>query len=215
LITNTIDAALRRLRTDRLDVMLLHSCGKDVLERGEALSALVRARDAGKVRFVGYSGANESAAHAATLQDVAVIEASINIVDQHNIDAVLPTCRQRNLGILAKRPIANAAWKPIDAQQGFYKGYAAAYTERFKHLKLKPSDFGIGGPPEQAWPELALRFTMSIPGVHTAIIGTTRPENLRANVAVANKGPLPPDVVERLRAAFRTADPDHTWTAQT
>jgi aryl-alcohol dehydrogenase-like predicted oxidoreductase len=215
LIANTIDASLRRLRTDHLDVMLLHSCGKDVLERGEALGALVRARDAGKIRFAGYSGDNEAAAYAATLSDVAVIETSISIVDQHNIDAVLPACRQRSLGVLAKRPIANAAWKPIEAQQGFYKDYAAAYTDRFKRLDLDPADFGVAGPPQQAWPELAMRFTLSIPGVHTAIIGTTRLENLRANVAVADKGPLPTDVVERLRAAFRSADPDRSWTAQT
>jgi aryl-alcohol dehydrogenase-like predicted oxidoreductase len=215
LIANTIDASLRRLRTDYLDVMLLHSCGKDVLERGEALGALVRARDAGKIRFTGYSGDDDAAAYAAKLPDVAVIETSISIVDQHNFDLVLPACRQRNLGVLAKRPIANAAWKPIEDQQGFYKDYAASYTDRFNRLNLDPADFGIAGPPQQGWPELALRFTLSIPSVHTAIIGTTRPENLRANVAVADKGSLPPDVVERLRAAFRAADPDRSWTAQT
>jgi aryl-alcohol dehydrogenase-like predicted oxidoreductase len=215
LIANTIDASLRRLRTDHLDVMLLHSCGKDVLERGEALGALVRARDAGKIRIAGYSGDNEAAAYAATLSDVAVIETSISIVDQHNIGAVLPACLQRSLGVLAKRPIANAAWKPIEAQQGFYRDYAVAYTDRFKRLNLNPADFGIAGSQEQAWPELAMRFTLSIPGVHTVIIGTTRPENLRANVALADKGPLPTDVVERLRAAFRSADPDRSWTAQT
>lgn len=215
LIANTIDASLRRLRTDRLDVMLLHSCGKDVLERGEALGALARAREAGKIRFAGYSGDNEAAVYAATLGDVAVIETSINIADQHNIDAVLPACRQRDLGVLAKRPIANAAWKPLDDQQGFYKDYAATYTDRLRRMNLNPADFGIPGSPQQAWPELAMRFTLSIPGVHTAIIGTTRMENLRANIATAEKGPLPPDVVERLRAAFRAADPGHSWTAQT
>src|SRR5687768_17160831 len=36
-IRNTVDAALRRLKTDRIDVMLLHSCDLETLKRGEAL----------------------------------------------------------------------------------------------------------------------------------------------------------------------------------
>src|SRR5215208_3463793 len=76
LIGKTVDRSLRRLRTDRLDVMLLHSCDLKTLQLGHALDALVRARDAGKVRFIGYSGDNEAAAYAAGLEDVAVIETS-------------------------------------------------------------------------------------------------------------------------------------------
>src|SRR5215210_2916911 len=64
LITQTVDRALRRLKTDRIDVMLLHTCDKSVLEKGEALGALVAAREAGKIRFVGYSGDNEAVAYA-------------------------------------------------------------------------------------------------------------------------------------------------------
>src|SRR6185436_1148466 len=52
-VTKTVDRSLRRLGTDRLDVMLLHSCDLTTLRKGEALGALARARDAGKVRFVG------------------------------------------------------------------------------------------------------------------------------------------------------------------
>lgn len=48
MIEKTIDAALKRLRTDHVDVMLLHSCGKDVLERGEAVGALARRATPGR-----------------------------------------------------------------------------------------------------------------------------------------------------------------------
>lgn len=215
MIEKTVDAALARLRTDHVDVMLLHSCGKDVLERGEAVAALAKARDAGKIRFAGYSGDNDAAAYAATLPDIAVIETSLSIADQSNIDTVLPACRQRNLGVLAKRPIANAAWKRLADQPGFYKEYAAAYTDRLQQMNLNPAHLGFTAAPEQAWPELALRFTLSIPGTHTAIIGTTNPDNARANIAIADKGPLPLDVVKHIRAAFRNADPDAAWTGQT
>jgi aryl-alcohol dehydrogenase-like predicted oxidoreductase len=215
LITKTVDRSLRQLRTDRLDVMLLHSCDLKPLQKGEAIDALVRAREAGKVRFVGYSGDNDAAEYAASLPDVAVIETSVNLADQVNIDLVLPKTVANKIGVLAKRPVANAAWKDIDQQQGLYKSYAKTYTERLAKMKLDPSALGVSGPPERAWPELALRFTLSQPGVHCAIIGTTNPENAKANIAMADKGPLPAEAVRKVRDAFRRADPQGAWLGQT
>src|SRR3954468_17522256 len=101
-VTKTVDRSLRRLNTDRLDVMLLHSCDQGTLRKGEALGALVKARDAGKVRFVGYSGDNEAAEYAASLPDVAVVQTSINLADQSNIDRVLPAARAHDVGVMAK-----------------------------------------------------------------------------------------------------------------
>ena len=215
LITKTVDRSLRQLRTDRLDVMLLHSCDLKTLQKGDALEALVRAREAGKVRFVGYSGDNDAAEYAASLPDVAVIETSVNVADQVNIDLVLPKTVANKVGVLAKRPVANAAWKDIDQQQGLYKSYAKTYTERLAKMKLDPAALGVSGPPDRAWPELALRFTLSHPGVHCAIIGTTNPDNARANIAMADKGPLPAEAVRKVREAFRRADPQGAWLGQT
>ena len=216
LIERTVDRALRNLRTDHLDVMLLHSCDLRTLQQGEALSALVRAREAGKIRFAGYSGDNEAAAYAATLADVAVIETSVNIADQANVDSVLPAARQHDVGVIAKRPIANAAWKDLSQQVGLYKSYAKEYTDRLRAMRLDVAALGYANvAPEQAWPELALRFTLSQPGVHTAIIGTTNPDNAEVNIAAAEKGPLSADVVMRIREAFRAADPKGAWYGQT
>ena len=91
MIQQTLERALKRLRTDHLDVMLLHSCDLDTLKQGAALNALVEARQAGKVRFVGYSGDNEAARYATTLDEVDVVETSVNICDQKNIEVVLPS----------------------------------------------------------------------------------------------------------------------------
>ena len=218
LIAASIDRSLRRLRTDRIDVMLLHSCELDVLQRGEALEALRRARAAGKIRFLGYSGDNEAATYAAEQPDVAVIETSVSIADQHNIDGVLAVARRRNLGVLAKRPIANAAWKQPEQQPGFYRDYSSIYHQRLARMGLTLEKLGYpdGGAPEAAWAELALRFTLSHPGVHTAIVGTTNPAHVAANVAAAEKGPLPAAQVEAIRAAFARAEEadSEEWIAQ-
>jgi aryl-alcohol dehydrogenase-like predicted oxidoreductase len=203
LIRNTVDASLRRLQTERIDVMLLHSCDLIMLKKGEALGALVEARRAGKIGFVGYSGDNEAAAWAAGQKDVAVIQTSINIVDQTNIDLVLPEARKHNVGVLAKRPIANSAWRGLQAFSSFYPQYVKPYWERFQGLRLTPQDLGFQS--EKDWAEIALRFTIAQPGVHTAIIGTTNPDNARANIAAARKGPLPADAVKKIRDAFKHA----------
>src|SRR5207237_155734 len=162
--------------------MLLHSCDLETLRKGEALGALVDARNAGKIRHAGYSGDNETAAWAAEQPDVAVIETSISFVDQNNIDTTLPVTRRRNLGVL-------------DQSRCSYHDHVRPYPERFEKLGLRPKDLGFGG--DADWPEIALRFTLSQAGGHTAIIGTTNPQNARSNIVVANKGPLPPGVIEQ------------------
>ncbi|MCS7033520.1 MAG: aldo/keto reductase [Phycisphaerae bacterium] len=213
LISRTVDRALQLTRAGVIDVMLLHSCDLKTLQRGEALDALRGAQKAGKVRFLGYSGDNEAAAYAASIADVAVIEASINIVDQANLQTVLPLAQQNHVGIIAKRPIANAAWKDLSRQPGLYKSYAKDYTQRFAQLGLSPQDLGFAG--DGAWPEIAIRFTLSFPQVSSAVIGTTSLENARANFGYVKKGPLPPATVERIRAAFRSADPNGSWKGLT
>lgn len=216
-ITGTVDQALSRLKTDYLDVMLLHSCGLEVLERGDALEALVRARQSGKIRHLGYSGDNEAAGYAVTLPEVAVVETSVNICDQANIDAVLPAAREHEVAVIAKRPIANAAWKEPSEQPGLYRRYAETYANRLARMKIAPADLGFQGGDGDVWAEIALRFTLSQPGVHTAIIGTTNPDHARANLATAAKGPLPKQAVQKLREAFRAAESasGETWAGQT
>ena len=216
-IEQTVERALRRLKTDHIDVVLLHSCDLETLKKGEALGALVEARDAGKVRFVGYSGDNEAAAHAAGLDEVAVIETSVNICDQANIDNVLPEARRNNVGVLAKRSIANAAWKDASEQRGVYVDYAKTYARRLATMAITPADLGFPGEVGAAWSEIALRFTLSQPGITTAIVGTTKTSNVERNLEALSKGALPENVVTELRAAFRRAEAaaGEPWLAQT
>jgi aryl-alcohol dehydrogenase-like predicted oxidoreductase len=203
LITQTVERALKRLRTDHLDVMLLHTCPLPVLEQGDAIAALAKARQAGKIRFLGYSGDNEAAVFAAGLPEVDVLEMSVNVCDQANLETALPKARERNLAVLAKRPIANAAWK--SSQPGLYAGYAQPYAERLRTMHLAPHELGFDSATAAMWPEIALRFTLAQPGVHVAIIGTTNPDNARANLEAADQGPLPAAAVERIRSAFKAA----------
>jgi aryl-alcohol dehydrogenase-like predicted oxidoreductase len=215
LILRTVDRALKLLRTDIIDVMLLHTCDFETLKKGEALGALVDARQGGKIRHAGFSGDNESVAWAAAHPEIAAVEMSLNITDQINIDRGLKEAAKHNVGVIVKRPVANACWKDIETQPGMYKGYARQYTERFAKMNLKPADLGFNGAAERVWPEIALRFAISFPGISTAVVGTTNPANAMANVDYAKRGPLPADVFEKIRSAFRTADPKGEWRGLT
>ena len=201
-IEQTVDRALRRLKTDHLDVMLLHSCEQEVLEKGEAVEALVRARDAGKIRHAGYSGDNDAVLYAAGLDAIDVVETSVNICDQANIDSLLPEAKRCDIGVIVKRPVANAAWLGVGQQPGFYANYTTSYSERFEAMGLDLADLGGDGD----WAEIALRFTLAQDGVTSAIVGTTNPENAKRNIEVAAKGPLPHEVTVAIRSAFARAE---------
>ena len=206
LITASIDRSLQRLKTDHLDLTLLHSCDLDVLQQDEAIDALIKARDAGKTTYIGYSGDNDAAAAAAAMDWVDVIETSVNISDQHNIEQVLPICQQHHVGVIAKRPIANAAWNPLNKQRGLYKEYARVYHERLNKMNVTPHELGYHGHTEIEWPEIALKFTLAIQGVDTAIVGTTSTVNALANIEAVLKNPLREEVVKKIRRAFKDAE---------
>jgi aryl-alcohol dehydrogenase-like predicted oxidoreductase len=87
-----------------------------------------------------------------------------------------------------------------------YTNYAKTYTERLAKMGITPADLGFSGDAAQVWPEIALRFTISQPGVTTAIVGTTRLESVERNLDALSKGALPETAIAELRAAFVRAE---------
>ncbi|MHC4471022.1 MAG: aldo/keto reductase [Planctomycetota bacterium] len=202
-ILASIERSLVRLRTDHLDLIQLHSCEEEVLRRGDAIEALERAREKGYTRFVGYSGDGAAARYAITCGRFDTLQTSLSIADQEAIDLTLPLARERGLGVIAKRPIANAAWIHESLPES---AYIQPYWERLGKLDYE----FLGG--EEAF-STALRFTLAAPGVHTAIVGTTRPGRYAENAALLDAGPLSPEEVERIRGRWREVA-DATWTGE-
>ncbi len=195
LIEKSIERSLRRLRTDYLDLVQLHSCSRKILERGEAIEALQRAKAAGKARYIGYSGDRQAAYYAVTCGAFDVLETSVNLVDQQAIDLVLPHAQARQIGIVTKRSIANAVWRetarPTHPDRRIY-------WERFRRLRY---DFLTKSGDEIA--SIALRFTISIPEVDVAIVGTTQPSRIMQNKKALAQGPLPREQFEMIRKRWR------------
>lgn len=215
LVEASIERSLRRLQTDHVDLVQLHSCSAETLRRGDLVEALERAREAGKTRFIGYSGDGESARYAVESGWFDTLQTSINLADQEALALTLPLARRRGMGVIAKRPLANVAWRigqpPEDGHEDTVldkDGYGDEYQRR---LWLLAYDF-LDAPLQDAV-AMALRFTLSVPGVDTAIVGTTRPGRWQQNAALLDAGPLPERTYEAIRKRWReVAEAD--WVGQ-
>jgi aryl-alcohol dehydrogenase-like predicted oxidoreductase len=198
-IARSIDRSLTRLRTDRLDLVQLHSCSAEIIARGECIDALELAKAAGKTRFIGYSGDGVDALAAVRTGRFDTLQTSINVADQQVLDGALPEAAARGMGVIAKRPIANAAWQ--HAQQPA-NNYHVEYWRRLSELKFPFQRLAM----DEAV-SVALRFTLSQPGVHTAIVGTTKPGRWAQNAALLGAGPLSADELGSIRARWREVAP--------
>jgi aryl-alcohol dehydrogenase-like predicted oxidoreductase len=186
-----VDAALRELRTDFIDIVHLHSCGLPILQAGEVIDALVSARDQGKIGTAAYSGDNEALAWAIASGRFGGVECSVNLFDQASLGAELPRACAQGLGVIAKRALGNAPWRFAERPVG---DYCETYWGRLQQLS-----YDTAGLP---WDELALRFSAFRPEVSCAIVGTSSIAHLRHNIGIVDKGPLPPEVVGAVRQGF-------------
>ena len=204
-ILKSIERSLERLKTDRLDLVQLHSCSESTLRKGEVIDALQTARERGHTRYIGYSGDSRAAHFAVECGAFDTLQTSISIADQEAIDLTVRLARERKMGVIAKRPIANAAWKtghrPIDS-------YHHEYWERLRKLNY---DF-LHGDLEKSI-SIALRFTLSIPGVQTAIVGTKNPERWEQNAKLLEAGPLDEPTFRNIRERWEECAP-RTWIGQ-
>ena len=206
-LLRTIERSLKRLKTDHVDLVQLHSCSEAELRRGDAVDGLNRARERGYTRYMGYSGDGHAARYAVECGAFDTLQTSISIADQEALDLLLPVAVERNIGVIAKRPVANVAWQngnrpPADS-------YGRPYWERLQKLEY---DFLRGDLKESV--AMALRFTLSVSGVHTAIVGTAKPGRFTENAAAVASGPLPKGLVESIHLRWREVAHPH-WTGQT
>jgi aryl-alcohol dehydrogenase-like predicted oxidoreductase len=202
-LLSSITRSLRRLDTDHVDLIQLHSCSLAQLRKGDVIAALERARERGWARYVGYSGDGEAARYAIECGRFDTLQTSVSIADQQALDLTLPLARERRLGVIAKRPLANVAWRHArKPSEPYYQDYWARL--RALDYDFLKGDLAVG---------TALRFTLAAPGVHTAIVGTAKPDRWPANAALLAAGPLPAADVARIRARWREVAPA-SWRGQ-
>ena len=188
-----VDAALQRMKCERLDIVHLHSCPLHVLQQGDVIRALEACVSAGKVGVAAYAGDNAELDFAINSARFGSVQTSISVCDQVNIANRLGGLQSHGMGVIAKRPIAGAVWRQSTRPDTHAEGH---YWDRWQAM-------GLGmALPDANWNETALRFTAFLPGVSSTIVGTSKIDHLKQNLAAIERGPLPPEQQQQLRDAF-------------
>ena len=214
-ILEAIDASLRRLGADYVDLYQLH--GYDPLtpidEALEALDAVVRS---GKARYVGVSNwPAHKIARALGRGEVKGLARIDSVQPRYNLlfrtfeRDLLPLCADEAIAVIPYNPLAGGlltgkhqrgAAPPEGGR--FTLGRAGAmYQARY----WKEHEFdtieavrGVAAEAGMSMATLAVRWVLSNPAITAPIIGASRPEQLVDSLAAAEQGPLPADLKAKL-----------------
>lgn len=205
MLEKSIDRSLKRLQADYVDVIHLHSCSEKILRQGAVIEVLQKAKQQGKTRFIGYSGDRTDARYAVQTGLFDSLMISLNIADQEAIDLVLPEAEERQMGVVVKRPVANVAWIYDTLSE---KAYPYVYWQRLKEL-----GYDFLSDPDRAI-ATALRFALTVPSVHTAVVGTQKPGRWAENAELLRTSALSDQEYENIRARWKQAAGED-WVGKT
>jgi aryl-alcohol dehydrogenase-like predicted oxidoreductase len=210
-IRSSLEASLRRLQTDHVDLFYLHQPDRSVTveETAEALADIV---SAGLAKAVGVSNfAAWQIADLATACDrvgaprPVVAQQLYNLVARRVEDEYAEFATTHGLATIVYNPLGGGLLTgrhrfddaPGEGRFGS-SALSSMYRDRYWNrslfeavdaLSTIASDAGLG------LPELALRWLLSRPLVDAVLLGGSKPDQLRSNIDAAGRGPLSPDVV--------------------
>jgi 1-deoxyxylulose-5-phosphate synthase len=222
-ILDAIDASLRRLGTDYVDLYQLHSYDRNT-PIDEALDALDTVVRSGKARYVGVSNwpAHKIAralgrSDLKHLAHIASVQPRYNMLFRSFERDLLPMCEEEGLAVIPYNPLAGGLLTgkhdrkaPPTAGTRFALGTAARrYQERYwneREFETIESLRPVAAEAGNSMATLALSWVLSNPAVTAPIVGASRPEQLAESLAAVEK-PLPVDLKARLD------DLTHGWRA--
>ena len=223
-IRRSVEASLRRLQRDRVDLIQLHNrvgsgasgalTVEDVL--GPVADGLAAVRAAGLASHVGMTATGETLGVSRVLESGRVETAQVYFnalnpsagwagrvaPDGHDFGGIIDTAASRGVGVIVIRPLAGGALASQSrrhANAGSPGGVIgedyAQDLRRAQRLQALAGEAGLEGPVE-----LSLRFALSKPGVSTVLVGFSDADQLGAALRYTARGPLPTDVVTRVLA---------------
>jgi len=219
-ILDAIDASLRRLDTDYVDLYQLHQYDPQtpIDEALEALDTIVRA---GKARYVGVSNwPAHKVARALGRSELKNIVRFESVQPRYNLlfrnfeRDLLPMSQEEGIAVVPYNPLAGGLLtgkhdRHIPPAEGtrFQLGNAAArYQDRYWHekefetieaLRVIAAEAGM------SMTAMALRWVLSNPAITAPIVGASRPEQLADSIKAAEQGALPDDLKTKLDAITR------------
>jgi len=199
-----IEQSLRRLQTDHLDLVQVHSSPpRSVLEAHGTVEEMQKLRAEGKVRFLGMSSVLPDLLDHIAMGVFDAFQIPWSALQPEHEEAIHAAAKA-GAGTIVRGGVARGAPAPDhdpERQHEFWRRFTLERRGLWERANL---DELLDGASRM---EFLLRFLLGHPDLHTTIVGTSKPEHLAANVAAARKGPLPGDLqdeakrrVERARA---------------
>ncbi len=203
-LASALEASLKRLRSDYIDLYQLHGPPRDVLERGEAFEALERWKGQGKIRFYGVSARTlDDALFCLRNTSVAALQVSFNLLEREAAEQLLPEARAGGVAIIARVPFGRGLLTDAGRVTTGLRTDDPRITARAA-VERKRLCFLIEGQ-RRSWTEAALRFVLDHEGVSTVIPGTKSPAHLEQNLAAGQATPLSRDEMRRIWADGSTS----------
>ncbi len=210
-LRNSLEASLRRLRSEYVDVFQLHDPPLDLLEQDDSImTALHNFQDEGKIRIIGISTRTPADSLIAVERlGFKSVQINFNLVDQRALEiGLLPACRTHGAGIIVRTPLCF----------GFLTGkYAAGddYAEGDHRGRWKPEQVKLWAEAcklfsatlaheeAQSNAQMALRYVLSFAEVSTTIPGMLTDTHVAENVAASSMGPFSQEVVEEFARIYK------------
>ncbi len=198
-IMASIEKSLQNLRTDYVDVYLVHwpDVTTPLEETMGALDDLVRQ---GKVRAVGVSNFRLSQLEACMrIRRVDVVQYGWNMFDRRMQKEIFPYCRDHNIGVMAYGSLAyglltgtftegmdfgNDDWRARRGRMGAINLFQHLFGEQYfpKNLRVVEELKGLAARYNKTLPQFALRWTLTNPVISTALVGCRTPAEVEENL---------------------------------
>lgn len=215
-ILDAVDASLRRLGTDWIDLYQVHAYDPTT-PLDETLRALDDCVRAGKVRYLGCSNysawqlmkANALARELGTARFDA-LQPQYSLVCRHVEREHLPLCREEGIGVIPWSPLGGGLLtgkvrKGQAAPEGSRAALDAMNRERFEsqhNLEIAETAIAVAEDLGRTPGQVALAWAAQQPGVTAPIFGARTPEQLEENLGAADLA-LPPEMRTRLDEVSR------------
>jgi len=188
------EQSLRRLRTDRLDLLQVHmSPSRAQLAADETVQTLLSLRDAGKVRFIGMSGTLPNLPDHITMGVFDVFQIPYSALQREH-EELIDAAAAAGAGTLIRGGVARGA----QARDKDWRHGPSGLPEGEGQRRWQSS--GVEDLLGDMSPlEFVLRFTLSHPGLSSTIVGTSQMSHLHSNLEIAAKGPLPAYLYEQAK----------------
>jgi aryl-alcohol dehydrogenase-like predicted oxidoreductase len=178
-VKSAVEQSLRRLRTDYLDLLQLHSPPAPVIEAGEWLDALDTLKQQGKIRYYGISCDTVDAASAAlSHRGVSSLQLPLSLLSQAFLP-VLDVAREAGVGVIARECLANGLLvKDLSLEQ--IRGYCRSDDEAADKAAQIAAYRRAAAADGVTLQEFALRWVSQLPGVSVPLVGVTTVAQLQA-----------------------------------